>query len=169
MNFNKLKPFTLEAAKAGEPLVYKLGSTLYKQAFIHGPDSGGKIALLNSSGKLYVETLCMAEKTHFIEPLFWFKKDPIYNGDTMYVGKKAYRVTGYNFNEKVVTLFAGGNGELIVSLYYPELSLTPKLEKKEAWLNVYSVHTAWTYPTKKEADEAASPDRKACIRIEWEE
>lgn len=45
----------------------------------------------------------------------------------------------------------------------------PKTVKKEGWVNVYSTSTACISPTKEVADRHACPQRKACIRIEWEE
>ena len=55
-----------------------------------------------------------------------------------------------------------------------EYRIKPKIVKREGWVNVYksSVCTALVsnaYPSKESADINKSPDRLACIRIEWEE
>ena len=55
-----------------------------------------------------------------------------------------------------------------------EYRVKPKIVKREGWVNVYksSVCTALVsdaYPSKESADINKSPDRLACIRIEWEE
>ena len=55
-----------------------------------------------------------------------------------------------------------------------EYRIKPKTVKREGWVNVYksSVCTALVsdaYPSKESADINKSPDRLACIRIEWEE
>ena len=50
--------------------------------------------------------------------------------------------------------------------------IKPKRVKKEGWVNVYR-DSAGSYatinPTKEAADNWASRERVACIRIEWEE
>ena len=55
-----------------------------------------------------------------------------------------------------------------------EYRIKPKIVKREGWVNIYksSVCTAVVsdaYPSKESADINKSPDRLACIRIEWEE
>ena len=57
---------------------------------------------------------------------------------------------------------------------YGRWRIKPKIVKREGWVNVYksSVCTALVsdaYPSKESADINKSPDRLACIRIEWEE
>ena len=51
-----------------------------------------------------------------------------------------------------------------------EYRIKPKRVKKEGWVNVYNDTCAVFYPTKAQADETyGCGNRKACIRIEWEE
>ena len=50
-----------------------------------------------------------------------------------------------------------------------QFRIKPKRVKKEGWVNVYLPDKGWLYGTEEDANEKAGPDRKACIRIEWEE
>lgn len=50
-----------------------------------------------------------------------------------------------------------------------EYRIKPKTVKREAWVNIYTAEECFAYPTKEKADSWASDNRKACIRIEWEE
>ena len=45
----------------------------------------------------------------------------------------------------------------------------PKIVKREGWVNVYDYYDASLWTSKEQADCKASANRKACIRIEWEE
>ena len=47
--------------------------------------------------------------------------------------------------------------------------IKPKRVKKEGWVNVYGLGSAYVWPTKEEADRKSNEIRVACIRIEWEE
>jgi hypothetical protein len=50
-----------------------------------------------------------------------------------------------------------------------EYRIKPKLVKKEGWVNVYADSVGFLYGSKEKADISPMKDRKACIRIEWEE
>ena len=50
-----------------------------------------------------------------------------------------------------------------------EYRIKPKIVKKEGWLSIYGAYDVYWYATKELADKNARHDRKACIRIEWEE
>ena len=52
---------------------------------------------------------------------------------------------------------------------YYDFRIKPKRVKKEGWLNVYGLGSAYVWPTKEEADRKSNEIRVACIRIEWEE
>ena len=47
--------------------------------------------------------------------------------------------------------------------------IKPKIVKKEGWVNVYADSVGFLYSSKEKADISPMKDRKACIRIEWEE
>lgn len=47
--------------------------------------------------------------------------------------------------------------------------IKPKRVKREGWVNVYGDEIAIMYDSKERADRSPVSDRKACIRIEWEE
>lgn len=51
------------------------------------------------------------------------------------------------------------------------LDLVEVKQKKEGWINIYydSLHPSYIHKSKLLADNHASPNRVACIRIEWEE
>ena len=48
------------------------------------------------------------------------------------------------------------------------LTWTPPKQKKEMWVNVYPEGEGFGYPTKEKADQVASSDRIACVRLEYE-
>lgn len=54
---------------------------------------------------------------------------------------------------------------------YSDLFMTPKIVKKEGWINIYkySYPGNTIYPSKLEADFFQDQERVACIKIEWEE
>jgi len=59
--------------------------------------------------------------------------------------------------------------------YWPPLNenetfrIKPKRVKREGWVNVYGLGSAYVWPTKEEADRKSNEIRVACVRIEWEE
>lgn len=82
------------------------------------------------------------------------------NGGVLCVGLVGDRYTHYWFSKE---------GKSLHHMSY--LDMIHPTTKHEGWLNIYPGKTTamMIHQTKKIADDKASCDRVACIRIEWEE
>lgn len=180
MNYKLLRPFDLEAAKAGAKITDKteIEHTFAAEA---GPD--GDMAVRDPQGNVFVMDLSEARMV----PLAWVEGKPVYPGDVLY---------GNDDSTKSGSKFTAGNrvlpGGLIAGvsvvingpvyntggMHSGKLTWNPPKAKKEGWINVYSTSLASNarprfvgkvHPTKSGADFDAGEDRIACVRIEWEE
>ena len=117
-----MKPFDLEAAKAGAKVITR----------------DGKPARI----------VCFDRK-HIKSPIIALVSETDHEEEL-----RTYSVRGWYFQSTECGL---------------DLFMAP--EKKEGWINIYSVGGFATglHKTKAEADENASTNRVACIHIEWEE
>lgn len=131
----------------------------------------GEIVL--SYGDAYGYCVFRTSETVYLPPLCWVEDKPVYPGDVLY-----WKGAQTSHQRQPFTAVAvGGLGDWVCKhpsddiyrLNESELTWTPPKVKQEAWLNIYDCAYASHWPTKETADTTASPDRRACIRIEWEE
>ena len=81
-NADLLRPFDLEAAKAGAP-VQILGRTEPKLIYVAGPDSAGKYIFTIPDGRFTRPESCEVEELRMV-PLGWVEGRPVYRGDRLY-------------------------------------------------------------------------------------
>lgn len=180
MNYELLRPFDLEAAKAGAKITDKteIEHTFAAEA---GPD--GDMAVRDPQGNVFVMDLSEARMV----PLAWVEGKPVYPGDVLYWNDNSTK-SGSKFTAGNRVLLGGLiDGVSVVidgpvyntgGMHSGNLTWTPPKVKKDGWVNVYpksgfSPDKAYCdshiYPTKVVADDKALFDRVACVRIEWEE
>ncbi len=132
--------------------------------FVAGPDRDNYYTLKDPQGRFCFVTL----QGITLPVLFYVDGAPVRRGDTVYRGKKAYEVAGYDEEE----------GFLSYGEYYPieDLRLTPQPEKKEAYVVLLRDSSAmagvtallYPYPTLEKAAET-HPDAFLIVKAEWEE
>jgi len=81
-NADSLRPFDLEAAKAGVP-VQLIGHTPIKMTYVAGPDSAGKYIFTVPDGRFTRPESCEVERLR-MAPLAWLEGRPVYKGDRLY-------------------------------------------------------------------------------------
>lgn len=180
MNYELLRPFDLEAAKAGAKIT-DMGMIEHAFAAEAGPDGG--MAVRDPQGNVFVMDLSEARMV----PLAWVEGKPVYPGDVLYWNDNSTKpgskftagnrvlpeglVMGSSTTTKGATFTYGG-------MYAAQLTWTLLKVKKEGWINVYPANGAsqgapicggCVHATKEKADRDAILDRIACIHIEWEE
>lgn len=74
----------------------------------------------------------------------------------------------YQLDQEVAFTYAK-NGRYLDSVVKDEMDLINIPEKHVRWLNVYPTGLGRLYLSREEADRFSSPNRIACIRIEYEE
>ena len=175
MNYELLRPFDLEAAKAGAKITDK---TEIEHTFAAEAGADGDMAVRDPQGNVFVMHLPEARMV----PLAWVEGKPVYRDDVLYVKNHTGR-TG-----SVVTAEFAENGDgycrfrtyngAVPLILLSELTWNPPKVKKEGWINLYPANGAsqgapicggCVHATKEKADRDASLDRTACIHIEWEE
>lgn len=174
-DYSLLRPFDLEAAKAGEIVQwYQDNSTLEYIGPSTSLGEAGCFKWLSGEDTTGTYEGYKAEQLR-MAPLAWVEGKPVYKGDTLYShffksgGQSqdgSFTVTGYRVSDD--------------SFYAAEISYTaatlvsscswnnPKV-KKSGWMNSYGSGENYVYPTKDRADAMATHSRKACIEILWEE
>ena len=80
-NADLLRPFDLEAAKAGAP-VQILGRAP-KLTYVAGPDSIGRYIFTVPGGRFTHPYTCEVERLRMV-PLFWVEGRPVYKGDQLW-------------------------------------------------------------------------------------
>ena len=87
--------------------------------------------------------------------------------------KHADAIHAWAEGEEIEYLSDSGEWQLVTwTPYFVEPNkwrIKPKKVKKEGWLSIYGAYDVYWYATKELADKNERYDRKACIRIEWEE
>ena len=172
--FEELRPFDLEAAKAGAPICYMDGD-IPSSWFIHDDVlyvewSNEPERFVQFKADTGLDRWCMA-------PLCWVEDRPVYKGDVLW--NKLYPEYRYD-----VARFENGRIYSLQNETYShceeieDLSWTKpkKMVKKEGWIAVktgekpvsYAAWCSHVYETKEQA-EAHYGAQTACIRIEWEE
>lgn len=180
MNYELLRPFDLEAAKAGAKITDKteIEHTFAAEA---GPD--GDMAVRDPQGNVFVMDLSEARMV----PLAWVEGKPVYPGDVLYWNDTS-SAPGSKFtaeNRPSVSSLVMGSSTTTTGatytdggMYAAQLTWNKSKVRKEGWINVYPkngsskgkpVTGGQIHPTKAVADKEAFEDRVACVRIEWEE
>lgn len=177
-----MKPFNLEKAKAGEPLVTRSGKKARFIAYVPEAGTSAKvITFVEGEGHcqqsyengMYVEDDEDAGDL-FMAPLCQIEGKDVYPGDVLYRRLLASEgfVTASHLIDEYFIAFTDGDGNDYANNRDGALSWAKPvcLVTKEAWVNVYDTRGACAYPTEGEADDNAdTASRKACIRIEWQE
>lgn len=182
INYNLLRPFDLEAARRGEPVLQQgevfevrwvARSGDWKSNIVEGPDmhTGMKTVRYVSD-----ELLRMA-------PLCWVEGRPVYPGDHLWHHgtQQMIQVTGIHDKEEREPCIAAIDKKCasFLGYYISSLTWTPPIVKREGWVNVYratpgsprAADVSNAYETKEIADVHVNraAERIACVRIEWEE
>jgi len=84
----------------------------------------------------------------------------VFSGDANYI--YVYDVEGNLLHTSHPTLMLRGGGDAKL------LEKIPEKRVYEAWVNIYSCGDSVVLDSRREADEAASPERIACIHIKQE-
>lgn len=167
-DYSLLRPFDLEAAKRGEPI---MGIDLSWPLIFCGTTTNGQVIFVEyadkSGGDQKVDDIRMA-------PLAWVEGKPVYKGDVLYQyytkDHKNRLVTISNiFTNGIdyLTFIEGGNWAIDGNI--SKLTWNKPKVKKSGWMNSYDSGEHYVYPTKDRADAMATYSRKACIEIFWEE
>ncbi len=167
MNYELLRPFDLEAAKAGAKIT-DMGMIEHTFAAEAGPD--GDMAVRDPEGDIFVMRLSEARMV----PLAWIEGKPVYPRDVLYRNTPSLlgaRTVVSGTAEGIADHLGNWNG-------IAHLTWTPPKVKKEGWINLYSKpgsSLGWVlsggavYDKKDRADRVSLSGRIACVRIEWEE
>lgn len=176
-DYSLLRPFDLEAAKAGEPICWFDNAEHVKFMLCSGDD--GEHCVRMEDGNLALACFCDIR----MSPLAWVEGKPVYRGDVLYWNRPGY----YKFIVKKVTeAYIYGestvyDNEKSTEMLAGSLTWNPPKVKREGWVNVSKVGdaSAWvpeingrmshSYTSKQDADKYALPNRVACIKVEWEE
>lgn len=88
-DFSKLRPFDLEAAKAGDAFGFLECGELKPREYIDGPDSTGAIIVKDERGNFQISD----SHPYNMAPLAWVEGKPVYKGDVLWhipTGEKHY-------------------------------------------------------------------------------
>ena len=154
-DYSLLRPFDLEAAKAGVLLCDQSGSTL-AGLLCCTPDSSGYFrAWVDRIGGLVSS---LPGKSIRLAPLCWVEGKPVYPGDMLEHAKHGEVVAK--------SRHAASKGMLVVEKY-DSLALGnlawPRPKPVKRWINVYPANS---FESQDSANEYAASSRSACIEIE---
>ena len=79
-DYSKLRPFDLEAAKRGEPIVLTKDGDIEDRAFVTGPDDYGYFVVKTDDGWF----LFGKKSDYRMAPLAWVEGKPVYKGEKMW-------------------------------------------------------------------------------------
>lgn len=170
-DFSLLRPFDLEAAKRREPVCTFRDDE--PSVAVHIFDSG-KIAIDWASRADIISYAGNEQYELRMAPLCWVEGRPVYKGDVLYWKPESRRVVVAKVDntKKCPLIDEDGRPYKIENL----TGTQPKV-KREGWVNIYPkiisnetiAKNCNVYASKEVANCEASPNRIACIRIEWEE
>lgn len=152
-DYSLLRPFDLEAAKAGHEITNENGDA---RIYVDGPDYMGQVCVKGCQGGLYIDPV----GSLFMSPLCWVEGKPVYKGDVLYS-----KITSFRYEAD-----GSENDEFF--------TWTKPTVKRDGWVNVYQQSSligsrrstgSEIYESKADADLGAGRDRIDCVRIEWEE
>lgn len=162
-DYSLLRPFDLEAAKAGAEICYGSNGDCESVTFLAEAGPDGDHAIRDHEGNCYVEPdygLKMA-------PLCWVEGKPVYPGDVLWQG-----CPGGDVFERTVKGLSNGGNYLVFEGFGAWATdgtvsvLTwgnPRPKPVKRWINIYP-NTG--HSTKAAADQAEAIGRIACIEIE---
>lgn len=178
-DYSLLRPFDLEAAKAGAPLfeIYmhrsKVKTDEEISTYIAGPNNLNEyvISYPTNGYMTYTDSI----KDVRMAPLAWVEGKPVYKGDVLYqyyVQDHKNRLvtisdTFTNGIGNYLTFTEGGNWAMDGNV--SKLTWNKPKVKKSGWMNCYKHSENSVHPTKTRADLYAISSRTACIEIFWEE
>ena len=163
-DYSLLRPFDLEAAKAGVLLCDQSGSTL-AGLLCCTPDSSGYFrAWVDRIGGLVSSLPC---KSIRLAPLCWVEGKPVYPGDALWQTTLA----GDVLKRKAKQISADGSylefdetGSWAMDGSVSKLSWAePPPKPIKRWVNIYP---AYSFESQDSANEYATSSRIACIEIE---
>ena len=169
-DYSLLRPFDLEAAKRGEPI---MGINLNWPIIFCGTTTNGQVIFVEytdkSGGDQEVDNIRMA-------PLAWVEGKPVYTGDVLYSSffkehpsdkenlTGHFVVGGYGTDMQIYKATDASFRTTINSCSWNK----PKV-KKSGWLNIYPNNDcSCMHPSKLAADTEQAGPREACIEVFWE-
>lgn len=173
-DYSLLRPFDLEAAKAGALLGDAVGSPTWEYAA--GPDSSGNISVIIIKTGLFAEP--SPTRVFKMVPLCWVEGKPIYKGDVLYyINQPGRKFTANGITQDGTLINERGHGENIACLTWGP----PKRKvKKQGFINIYpaSAHHGINalassdqviYFDKDHANINAREGRLFCATVEWDQ
>ena len=151
-DYSLLRPFDLEAAKAGGLMCER---TLAKQnyTYVDGPDKSGWIVCNNEN-----DVFVFVSKDHAkVAPLCWVEGKPVYPGDALEHTRLGEVVAKSEHANKEILVVEKYDGLAVENLTWPR----PKPVKR--WINIYPANS---FESQDSANEYAASSRIACIEIE---
>lgn len=165
-DYSLLRPFDLEAAKAGHEITNENGDA---RIYVDGPDYMGQVCVKGCQGGLYIDPV----GSLFMSPLCWVEGKPVYKGDGPLYWKGAPNCK-HGFSLTEVSADGWAHTDPLGCVHIDGITWSPPKVKRDGWVNVYHscdsaamLSDAW--PTKEECDKLQRTGRIACVRIEWEE
>jgi len=153
-DYSLLRPFDLEAAKAGVLLCDQSGSTL-AGLLCCTPDSSGYFrAWVDRIGGF---VSCLPGKSIRLAPLCWVEGKPVYPGDMLEHAKHGEVVAKSRHASKGMLVVEKYDSLALGNLAWPR----PKPVKR--WINIYPANS---FESQDSANEYATSSRIACIEIE---
>ena len=178
-DYSLLRPFDLEAAKTGTPLIeiYMHESKVITDeeigTYIAGPNNLNEYVISFSTSGYVIYTVSIKDVR--MAPLAWVEGKPVYKGDVLY---HYYVKDNKNRLVTISGTFTNGIGNYLtftegdnwaIDGSSSKLSWNKHKVKKSGWMNCYEHNENNVYPTKIRADLYALSSRTACIEIFWEE
>lgn len=177
-DYSLLRPFDLEAAIAGEPLLW--GGQYIPVTFV-ARGNRGKTNIIERPGGHggLLSEVCYAPDDYLrMAPLCWVEGKPIYKGDVLYyINQPGRKFTANGITQDGTLINERGHGENIACLTWGP----PKRKvKKQGFINIYpaSAHHGINalassdqviYFDKDHANINAREGRLFCATVEWDQ
>lgn len=166
-DYSLLRPFDLDAAKAGEAICWYRDGIIAEYIGPCGMPTENDICVkyLETKGLAQAGTFAMNESRYFrMSPLCWVEGRPVYKGDVLYKQDGSKFIAKTMYSDTCIL-----SDQPFIGSSLENLTWTPPKVKRDGWMNCYKNGENSVYPTKERADRSADYSRVACIRIEWEE
>lgn len=164
-DYSLLRPFDLEAARAGEPICALVngGTKVAPRTFVAGPDSMGYFVVVPEDGCYRFGRA----HEYRMAPLYWVEGRPVYPGDVLWQTTLA----GDVLKRKAKQISADGSylefdetGSWAMDGSVSKLSWAePPPKPIKRWINIYPANS---FESQDSANEYAASSRIACIEIE---
>lgn len=177
MDYSLLRPFDLQAAKAGERIVIREAGNLVERTFVTGPDDHGYFVVKTSDGWFRFGK----DTDYRMAPLAWVEGKPVYKGDKMWRkdGQWTYghEIVGKTKQEDIalgVLLQVTEQG----TTWSENLTWNPPKVKREGWIAIklttkpganYSAFCSHVLSSKAKAESHYGSEKVAVVLVEWEE